>query len=98
MRVQARLRPAAAADIEDAYRWYEARLTGLGGEFLDAVDNAITKLVERPLAYAVVHRTVRRILLPRFPYGLFYVVANGTVEVVACFHVRRDPARWPRRG
>jgi len=28
------LRPAAAAEIEDAYRWYEKEKDGLGAEFL----------------------------------------------------------------
>jgi hypothetical protein len=31
------VRPAAAADIEDAYEWYESRQSGLGDEFLDAL-------------------------------------------------------------
>ena len=28
------LRPAAAADVEEAWRWYEARRDGLGDDFL----------------------------------------------------------------
>jgi hypothetical protein len=28
------VRPAAAADIEDAYQWYELQQPGLGEEFL----------------------------------------------------------------
>jgi len=35
------LRPAAAADVEEAYRWYERRRVGLGEEFLTAVDAAL---------------------------------------------------------
>ena len=31
------LRPAAAADIEDAISWYERRRRELGSEFLEAV-------------------------------------------------------------
>ena len=98
MTIEAHVRPAAAAELEDAFRWYEARRTGLGVEFLGAVDDAITSLVERPLAYGVVHRNVQRVLLRRFPYGLFYIAGAGTVVVVACFHVRRDPAQWPVNG
>jgi len=30
------LRPAAAADVEAAYRWYEQQRAGLGDEFLAA--------------------------------------------------------------
>ena len=32
------LRPAAAADIEEAFSWYEHQRKGLGNEFLAAVD------------------------------------------------------------
>jgi hypothetical protein len=31
------LRPAAAADIEEAFLWYECQREGLGNEFLVAV-------------------------------------------------------------
>ena len=37
------VRPAAAADIEDAYQWYESQRTGLGEEFLAAGDEAIRR-------------------------------------------------------
>ena len=30
------IRPAAAADIEDAYQWYETQQPGLGEQFLAA--------------------------------------------------------------
>jgi len=96
--VEATFRPAAVADLEEAYRWYEARRTGLGTEFLDAVEDALAEVVERPMAYGFVHRHVRRVLLRRFPYGLFFVAERASVVVVACFHVRRNPARWPGRG
>ncbi|MEW6745699.1 MAG: hypothetical protein AB1486_23360 [Planctomycetota bacterium] len=32
------VRPAAAADLDEAFLWYEARRPGLGGEFLSAVE------------------------------------------------------------
>ena len=38
------LRPAAAADIEEAYRWYERQRVGLGEEFLTAVDATLQEL------------------------------------------------------
>jgi plasmid stabilization system protein ParE len=96
--VEARFRPAAVADLEDAYRWYEARRPGLGIEFVDAVEDALVEVTERPTAFGFVHRHVRRVLLRRFPYGLFFVVDGETIVVVACFHVRRDPTRWSERG
>jgi plasmid stabilization system protein ParE len=91
------VRPAAAADIEGAYRWYEQRRVGLGEEFLAAVDAKLGEVVARPSAYAVVYREARRALLHRFPYAIFFRIFGETVIVVACMHGRRDPQRWKAR-
>jgi plasmid stabilization system protein ParE len=42
------VRPAAAADIEDAYEWYESRHAGLGDEFLAALQAVQDRLIEHP--------------------------------------------------
>jgi plasmid stabilization system protein ParE len=64
-------RPAAAADIEDAYRWYEDQQVGLGEEFVGAVKSMLDSLSNNPERFPIVHRQTRRALLKRFPYGLF---------------------------
>ena len=87
-------RPAAAADVEDAYRWYETQQIGLGDGFLDGVRAALEAIEAAPESYAVVHRDTRRALLRRFPYGLYYRIIANQVIVVACFHAKRDPRRW----
>jgi toxin ParE1/3/4 len=92
------VRPAAAADIEDAYEWYESRHAGLGDEFLAALQAVQDRLVEHPEAHPVVHRNTRRALIQRrFPYAFFYRIYGDTIVLVACMHVRRNPRRWQRR-
>jgi len=89
--------PAAAADIKAAYEWYEEQRSGLGDEFLTAVERAAASVIEQPEAYPVVHRDTRRILLERFPYGLYYRIRRKRVIVVACMHAARHPIRWKSR-
>jgi plasmid stabilization system protein ParE len=90
-------RPAAAADIERAYAWYENERPGLGDEFLVQVNATAQLVLETPVAYPVVIRQTRRALVRRFPYGLFYRILGDTVVFVACFHTQRDPSIWARR-
>lgn len=90
-------RVAAAADLEEAYRWYERQRGGLGEEFLSAVQVALETITDNPEAYSALHRDTRRILLRRFPYGLYYRVLDGEIVVVACFHAKRDPKTWRSR-
>lgn len=91
-------RPAAAADVEDAYRWYEAQQAGLGEEFLAAVRVVIESMMANPELFPVVHRETRRALLRRFPYGIYYRIVDDQIVIVARMHGRRDPRRWRSRS
>ena len=55
---------------------------------------AEAELVE---AYPQVHKTVRQILVRRFPYVICYTFAGGVIHILAVFHGHRDPDEWKRR-
>ena len=50
-----------------------------------------------PLMFPVVFKAVRRALLRRFPYALFFVIEDEVIFVIACFHGNRDPLQWQNR-
>jgi plasmid stabilization system protein ParE len=91
------VRPPAEADIERAFRWYEEQSPGLGAEFVRAIDAALAAVQRQPELYPDVHHGIRRILLRRFPYGLFFLVQPDRVQVLACMHERQSPRRWQSR-
>lgn len=91
------VRPAAAADIDEAFLWYEHQRVGLGEEFLAAAQAVIDAIAQQPLRYAVVRRDTRRALLRRFPYAIYFRVYGDLAVVVACMHGRRSPRRWQSR-
>ena len=64
------IRPAAAAEIDEAYLWYESQRTGLGEEFLAEVNGTLERIREMPELFAVLRRDTRRAMLIRFPYSL----------------------------
>jgi plasmid stabilization system protein ParE len=89
--------PAAEADVEEGFEWYEAQRPGLGQAFRRALDVAVAHIEEHPDACAVIHRYTRRVLLPKFPYGLYYRVLEHSIVVVACMHGKRHPRTWRSR-
>ncbi len=91
------VRAAAEADVLDAALWYEQRSSGLGTEFLRAVDVTLAEIARMPERFPLVHREARRALLRRFPYAVCFVAAPDLISVVACMHARRDPRRWEER-
>ena len=91
------VRPAAAADIDEAFLWYEGQRPGLGHEFLAAAQRLIDAVAQYPLRYPVIRRNTRRALLQRFPYAVYFRVYGEVAVVVACMHGRRNPRRWQVR-
>lgn len=90
--------PAARQELIEAQDWYEREVTGLGRRFRQAIDALVRRMSQNPLQFPVVFKKVRRALLQRFPYSLFFLIEeDDTVLVIACFHASRDPAHWQRR-
>jgi len=90
-------RAAATADVEAAYGWYEGQRRGLGSEFRSEVDAAVDLISKAPLAFPLVRRSIRRALLRRFPYALYFR-ATSTEIIVLAVHGRQDPSRWQSRS
>jgi plasmid stabilization system protein ParE len=88
----------AAVDIINAFEWYEARRSGLGVEFHDALNRTFELIEHMPTAGPEVHHGLRRLLLKRFPFAIYYRIDEEIVEVRGCLHQRRDPGAWPRHG
>jgi plasmid stabilization system protein ParE len=91
-------RPLASADVAEAFSWYEGQRTGLGTEFEADLDRTVALLRYMANAGPVVHRALRRVLLTRFPFAVYYELAGETVRIRAVVHTRRHPSTWKRRA
>jgi plasmid stabilization system protein ParE len=92
------LRPEAAKELRDAYRWYQDKSQGLGEEFLRCVDAAFNNLIRHPESGPLVHHNIRRVLTRRFPYAILYLIENHDIVVLAVFHGHRQSEEWKERG
>jgi len=85
------VRRAAELDIAEAQVWYESQQSGLGGEFRTEISRVVDRLAETPLIYQKAHGDVRRAIVRRFPYLIWYRVIGEIVIVLACSYAGRDP-------
>ena len=89
--------PLAEQDALEAAIWYEERQPGLGDEFLSEADRAVEALSESALLHRIRFADVRRAPIHRFKfYGVYYIVREQGVWILAIFHGRRHP-RWLQR-
>jgi plasmid stabilization system protein ParE len=85
------VRRAAELDLAAAQIWYETQRNGLAAEFHFEVSQVFARLTDTPLIYSVIYRDVRRAVVHRFPYLIWYRVLDEDVTVLACTHTRQHP-------
>ncbi len=92
------IRPEAEKDIREAHRWYEEQRAGLGADFLLCLEEGFDRIQRNPEMYPVVHQNVRRHLIRRFPYGIFYLSEADPIVILAVLHGHRNPGEWKSRN
>jgi plasmid stabilization system protein ParE len=83
-------------DLGAGFDWYEEQRPGLGEEFLSAIQSALKNVELYPELFIAVHGDVRRAIVSRFPFAIFYLVEPRRVVVLRVLHTARDPKLWPR--
>jgi len=96
--VRVRFRTEAAADVSLARDWYDSKSSGLGDSFVGSLEQIIDLVAELPEAFPEIAVGLRRALLSRFPYALYYRVDGEVINVIACLHTRQSASRWRSRG
>ena len=89
--------PRADLDVQAAFEWYENERPGLGLEFLNELRAAYNRIADGPLKYLPLRSGIRRALLRRFPYAVYFAIEDHVAVVVTVLHASRDPAEWQRR-
>jgi plasmid stabilization system protein ParE len=93
-----RVRKLARSEIDAAYTWYLQHSPDAAQRFLNAADEAMSLIADAPEQYPLVHGRLRRVLLRRFPYAVYYKVFPTVVSIVGVIHGHRHPKTWLRRG
>jgi plasmid stabilization system protein ParE len=93
--VKLSLHPEVEADVAGAIAFYDSRTAGLGSDFLGEVLRTFERIESAPEAWPLVEGPVRRCLVDRFPYGVYYRV--DLAIVLAVMHGRRRPGAWKGR-
>jgi len=88
----------AEAEIKSAKRWYEKQKIGLGEEFASIVKETISSLKSDKMEHRKVFGAVRRVVVRRFPYFIYYKRDKQCVRILAVLHHRQDQQRTRDRA
>jgi plasmid stabilization system protein ParE len=88
----------ADRELSEAFWYYEGQSDGLGIEFLNEFQRSSRKLLAFPQSAPIIRRiggvTVRKKVLRRFPYDLFYTCDEDFLSILAIGHQKQRPGYW----
>jgi plasmid stabilization system protein ParE len=91
------VRDGAQAEVDRVRDDYEDQRAGLGDRFFDEVVASFRAIEAMPLRFPEVEPDVRRALMRRFPYAVYFYVDANLVAVLTLVHQKRDRRVWRAR-
>src|ERR1044072_9734584 len=90
MKYRVILSPDAEAGISSAVRWYQQTGPDLALRFLWKTRATIKRIRQYPTSFPRISGVIRRAVLHRFPYSIFFVLMKEFVMVMAVRHQRQS--------
>jgi plasmid stabilization system protein ParE len=90
-------RRIAKREFDEAISWYQDRREGLGREFSVAVEEQLGRIALSPTQFTCIRGEVRRAVLQRFPYYIYFIIEDNRILVLAIF-TRGEPLRTSLPG
>jgi plasmid stabilization system protein ParE len=92
--VKARFIAPAQQELDQAIKYHNAKIPGLGDDLFNEIVSVAQKLCEFPEMWSKVRKSIRRC---RLPYSLIYRADAKEIVIIAVMHNRRRPEYWRRR-
>jgi hypothetical protein len=91
------IKPIVLIDADEAIEYYEKKLQGLGKRFYLSFLRCLEDIQSSPFTYSFIKDPVRRHLIEKFPYKVYYIVTDETIFVIGVSHAKRSNAFIKRR-
>lgn len=86
----------AERELDDAMTYLEERELGLGMALLADVTALVSRVMTMPRLYPEVAPGIRRGLIRRFSYNIFYSQPReDLIVILALIHTAASPDEWP---
>lgn len=71
----------AESEFTEAIRYYLEIDSRIADSFISEIEHGINAIRRNPLTWPIVERDVRRYLVHRFPFGIYYTCENSFITI-----------------
>ena len=89
--------PEAELELIESAVYYEKQVPGLGERFESEIRYATDLLLDQPEIGPLVDPNLRKFILTRFPFTLYYSITADVLRIEAVAHQSRRPGYWKSR-
>lgn len=91
------LHEIAEEELWEAVDWYDNQKVRLGKEFARELQEVMKLVRDNPHQFPKAFKDKRKAVLRLFPYVVIFEIHGNTVNVLAIFHMSKDPKIWKER-
>ncbi len=92
-----RILDEAILELEEAIKFYEKKVFGLGLDLEFEVRQAFHTIIQNPKLFPEDQLKIRKLIINRFPFIIHYSIQGTTIRIWAIAHSKRKPGYWKKR-
>ena len=87
----------AEVDFNKSYKFYYEDSPKVAETYFKQINIAFENVKQNPESFPVVRKNVRKYVVKKFPFVIYYQIVDTVIQVIAIFHTSRNPEIWNER-
>lgn len=87
----------AITDFDNSYHFYYKDNPKIADDFFLAINRGFNSIKQNPTTFPFIHKKVRKYVVKKFPFVIYYRVIDSIIQIIAIFHTNRNPEIWNDR-
>jgi len=87
----------AEVDFDKSYEFYFEDSPKVADTFFKQINLGFDNIKQNPKSFSIAHKDVRRYVVKKFPFVIYYRIVDTVIQIIAVFHTSRNPEIWNER-
>ena len=87
----------AEIDLKSSFEYYFYEDSQVADSFFKQINISFEEIKQDPEMFPIVYGSIRKYVLKKFPFVIYYRIDNVIVQIIAIFHTSRNPQIWNER-
>ena len=87
----------AEVDFDKSYEFYNEDSPKVADVLFQRINLGLEDIKQNQNFFPIAHKDVRKHVIKKFPFLIYYRIVETVIQVIAIFHTSRNPKIWNER-